>query len=131
VLPQPGQQEAFQAATSERTDRQPALWQTLLPYAWVPTVGVLLLFIWRRGGDHFLVIGVVVGAVVLVGLVLVRQLVAMRELHDLYANNDALAAANRQLEVQATHDSLTGLPNRTLLQRRLEQATHLARKDDI
>ncbi len=131
VLPQPGKQVAGQAATSERTARQPALWQTLLPYAWVPTVGVLLIFIWRRVGDPFLVIGVVAGAVVLVGLVLVRQLVAMRELHELYANNDALAAANRQLEVQATHDSLTGLPNRTLLQRRLEQATHLARKDDI
>jgi len=69
--------------------------------------------------------------VVLVGLVLVRQLVAMRELHDLYVNNDALAAANRQLEVQATHDLLTGLPDRHLLQRRIEQATHLARKGDI
>src|SRR6266852_3639087 len=88
VLPQPGKQVA------ERTARQPALWQTLLPYAWVPTVGVLLLFIWRRGGDAFLVIGVVAGAVVLVGLVLVRQLVAMRELHELYVNNDALASAN-------------------------------------
>ncbi len=53
VLPQPGQQAAGQTAGSERTARQPALWQTLLPYAWVPTVGVLLLFIWRRGGDPF------------------------------------------------------------------------------
>ncbi len=131
VLPQPRPQVAGRASASERAARQPALWQTLLPYAWVPTVGLLLLFIWRRGDDPFLVTGVVVGAVVLLGLVLVRQLVAMRELHNLYVNNDALASANRQLEVQATHDVLTCLPNRNLLQRRLEQAMHTARKGNI
>jgi diguanylate cyclase (GGDEF)-like protein len=78
-----------------------------------------------------LVTGVVVGAVALVGLVLVRQFVAVRELHTLYDNNDALTSANRQLEVQATHDALTGLFNRHHLQRRLEQVAHLARKSDI
>jgi diguanylate cyclase (GGDEF)-like protein len=131
VLPQPRPQVAAQAEASERTAEQPVLWQTLLPYAWVPIVGLLLLFLWRRGDDPFLVTGVVVGAVVLLGLVLVRQLVAMRELHSLYVNNDALALANRQLEIQATHDALTGLPNRNSLQRRLEQATHMARKGNI
>src|SRR6266849_966119 len=131
LLPQTAQQTAGQVEKSERVARQPALWQTLLPYAWIPTVGLLLLFIWRPGNDPFLVTGVVVGAVALVGLVLVRQFVAMRELHTLYANNDALTSANRQLEVQATHDALTGLLNRHYLQRRLEQVAHLARKSDI
>lgn len=132
VLPQSRQQVAAWAEKSARTAKQPALWQTLLPYAWVPIVGLLLLFIWWRGGnDPFLVTGVMVGAVILLGLVLVRQLVAMHELHTLYVNNDALASANRQLEIQATHDALTGLPNRSFLQRRLEQATYTARKGNV
>jgi diguanylate cyclase len=131
LLPRLGPQTTGRGEESQRAARQPALWQTLLPYAWAPTVGLLLLFIWRHGDAPFLVTGVVVGAIVLLCLVLVRQFVAMRELHNLYVNNDALASANRQLEVQATQDALTGLPNRNLLQRRLEQVTHLARKGDI
>jgi diguanylate cyclase (GGDEF)-like protein len=74
---------------------------------------------------------VVVGAVVLLGLMLVRQLVAMRELHALYVNNDALESTNMQLEIQATHDELTGLPNRSFLQKRLEQEAHIAQENNI
>ena len=39
----------------------------------------------------------------------------------------ALSSANRQLEHQAHHDVLTGLPNRALLNRRLVSAIHHAR----
>ena len=131
VLPQPQPQVVAQAKEIEPTADQHTLWRILIPYAWVPTLGVLLLFIWRRGGHSSLVMGVVVGAVVLLGLMLVRQLVAMRELHTLYVNNDALASTNMQLEIQATHDELTGLPNRSFLQRRLEQEAHIARESNI
>ena len=131
VQPEPGPQIVAEAKENERAAEQNTPWQILIPYAWIPTLGVLLLFIWRRGGHSSLVMGVVVGAVVLLGLMLVRQLVAMRELHALYVNNDALASTNMQLEIQATHDELTGLPNRSFLQRRLEQEAHIARESNI
>jgi len=97
----------------------------------VPTLGILLFFIWRSGDHSTLVMGVVAGAVILLSLILVRQAVAVRELHALYVNNDALAVANMQLEIQATHDALTGLPNRSFLQKRLEQEAQIARESNI
>ncbi len=131
VLHQPGQQTIALAKGNEGTAEQNTLWRILVPYAWVPTLGVLLLFIWRSGDHSSLVMGVVVGAVGLLSLLLVRQVVAVRELHILYANNDALESANKQLEIQATHDVLTGLPNRSFLQRRLEQEAQLAHESNI
>jgi diguanylate cyclase (GGDEF)-like protein len=104
---------------------------SLLPYAFVPALGLLLLYTWWTPENNVLRPGVYIGAAVLIGLVMVRQIIAMREIHALYANNDALAVANKQLEVQATHDTLTGLPNRSLLQMRLEQATRQARKGSV
>ena len=119
------------AKDNKQTAKQNTPWQILIPYAWVPTLGILLFFIWRRGDHSNLVIGVVAGAIVLLSLVLVRQVVAVRELHALYVNNDALATANMQLEIQATHDALTGLPNRSFLQKRLEQEAQIAHESNI
>jgi diguanylate cyclase (GGDEF)-like protein len=126
-LPRPELQTNDNAKTAE----QNTPWQILIPYAWVPTLGILLLFIWRSGDHSTLVFGVVAGVVILLALMLVRQVVAVRELHSLYANNDALALANRQLEIQATHDALTGLPNRSFLQKQLEQDAHTAGESNI
>src|SRR6202165_1131663 len=113
-----------------------SLWQLLLPYAFIPALGLLLLYMWRTPEDRALDPGVYVGTALLIGLVLVRQIVAMRELHNLYVNNDALKVANTQLEIQAqqlekqaTHDALTGLPNRSLLWRRIELASPSTRSD--
>ncbi len=113
-------QATEQITDSKQTSKQNTSWQILIPYAWVPTLAILLIFIWRREDQSNLVIGVVAGTIILLSLVLARQVVAVRELHALYVNNDALATANKQLEIQATHDALTGLPNRSFLQKRLE-----------
>ena len=120
-----------QITDSKQMSKQNTPWQILIPYAWVPTLAILLLFIWRREDNSNLVIGVVAGTVILLALVLARQIVAVRELHALYANNDALAAANMLLEIQATHDALTGLPNRSFLQRRLEEEAQNAHENNI
>src|SRR5438132_8439767 len=45
MLPRP--RVSRQAEENERAAGQPALWQTLLPYAWVPAVVLLLPFTWR------------------------------------------------------------------------------------
>jgi len=106
-----------------------SLWQILLPYAFIPALGLLLLYMWRTPENSALDPGVYVGTALLIGLVLLRQIVAMRELHTLYVNNNALKVANtrleiqaQQLEKQATHDALTGLPNRSLLWKRMQLA---------
>ncbi|HWE62898.1 MAG TPA: EAL domain-containing protein [Chloroflexota bacterium] len=106
----------------------PALWRSLLPYACLPAVGALLVYMWRSGGHGPLEAGVLVGTAVLVLLVIVRQIVALRELHMMYLSNDALTAANQQLEVLATTDALTALPNRIVLQERLSHALRLAQR---
>ena len=129
LLQQP--QATEQITDSKQTSKQNTSWQILIPYAWVPTLAILLLFIWRREDQSNLVIGVVAGTIILLSLVLARQVVAVRELHALYVNNDALATANKQLEIQATHDALTGLPNRSFLQKRLEQEAHVAHENNI
>ena len=124
-------QATEQITDSKQTSKQNTSWQILIPYAWVPTLAILLIFIWRREDQSNLVIGVVAGTIILLSLVLARQVVAVRELHALYVNNDALATANKQLEIQATHDALTGLPNRSFLQKRLEQEAQNAHENNI
>jgi diguanylate cyclase (GGDEF)-like protein len=59
---------------------------------------------------------------------LIRAQVASLE-HDISARTQGLEAANRQLRHLATHDVLTGLPNRVLLEDRISQALTHANRD--
>ena len=82
---------------------------SVLPYAAVAAVDALLLVTaWRDGED---LVAVAFTAVALTGLVAVRQMTALRD-------NSRLLD---QLDHQASHDTLTGLANRALFQRRLGQ----------
>ena len=121
-----------QASTSEATSDMLSMWRSLLPYAFVPAVGLLAVYIWHAGGNSSLEWGVYLGGVLLIGLVLLRQVFAMREtvtyakeLHivqeELRANNQALSEANIRLRALATTDPLTGLPNHRAFVTALDQ----------
>jgi len=121
-----------QAPTGEATSDMPAMWRSLLPYAFVPAVGLLVAYTWHTGGNSPLEWGVYLGGALLIGLVLLRQVFAMREtvtyakeLHiaqeELSANNQALSEANTRLQALATTDPLTGLPNHRAFVAALDQ----------
>ena len=85
---------------------------SLLPYALIPAVIALIVFIWRSGSNGVLEQGVYYGGIVLIGLLLLRQFFVLRETtyynerlritqQDLYEKNQALSLANLQLEEQA------------------------------
>ena len=122
------------------------LWRLLLPYALVPAVAVLLAVVWVGHGVAPLKTGVLVGSLVLLALVLLRQVLALLENRQLYrrldvayqqtlaaqvalrANNRALAAANAHLQALSTTDPLTDLPNHRTLHRAVDQELERARR---
>jgi len=98
-----------------------------LPYALVPAVLALVGNAWAARGHvaAALELGVYLGGALLVGLVLVRQVVALRDNQRLYQQveerNQALAAANARLETLASTDPLTGLLNHRAFHARLDE----------
>jgi len=67
----------------DNAPRTAVLWQSLLPYAFLPAVGMLILCLRHRGAEPGLALGVYAGASLLVVLVLLRQIVAIFENRDL------------------------------------------------
>jgi diguanylate cyclase (GGDEF)-like protein len=122
------------------------LWRLLLPYALVPAVAVLLAVVWVGHGVAPLKTGVLMGSLVLLALVLLRQVLALLENRQLYrrldvayqatlaaqealrANNRALAAANAHLQALSTTDPLTNLPNHRTLHRAVDLELERARR---
>lgn len=98
--------------TSESIDSLPALWLASLPLLLVPPVVLLLAWVEFRAADATLGPGVFLGAVMLMGLLVVRQVLVIQETisqnhllrkmqRDVWARNEALQRANAQIEEQA------------------------------
>lgn len=103
---------ALEEASQELSKNPPLGKHSLLPYALIPAVIALSVFIWRSGGNGTLEQGVYFGGIILVGLLLLRQYFVLRETtfynkqlrvtqQDLSEKNQALRVANLQLEEQA------------------------------
>jgi diguanylate cyclase (GGDEF)-like protein len=89
---------------------------SMLPYLAVGAIDALLVGVTVRGGTQ---VPVVIGAVAATGVVATRQLLALRDNATLVAS---LRQHQRLLRWQATHDTLTGLPNRVLFHDELATA---------
>ncbi|HZO86985.1 MAG TPA: response regulator [Chthonomonadaceae bacterium] len=83
------------AETQGGPERLPALWRSLLPYALAPAVGGLLLYTRYAPNDNPLEPGLYVGSALLIGLVLLRQVMALLENRHLY---QSLRGAYNRLE---------------------------------
>lgn len=106
------------SGTSPRHHICPSTWLvSLAPYALVAPAAVVLFGARLRTGA--LSAPEEVGGGALVALVLLRQFVTLAENRDLVAR---LAASEAELRHRASHDVLTGLPNRALLLERLTAA---------
>src|SRR5579864_473458 len=74
-------------------DRPPGLWSSLLPSALVPAVGALLLYTHFAGTTGQYDVGVLVGAMLLIAIIVLRQVLTIAENRRLYARLDAAYAA--------------------------------------
>jgi serine phosphatase RsbU (regulator of sigma subunit) len=97
------------------------LWRSLVPYALVPAVGVLVIYAWRASaGSGSLATGVYLGGAVLIGLVLLRQVLTIVENARLY---NRLQGTYREVELK--NDQL--VRSQSELRRQEEEVRHLNR----
>lgn len=101
----------LETGTAGATDLPP-WWRVLLPYAPLPLVGVVLASAHATRGLPGVTAGVDGGALLLVGLIVARQLLALAENRHLYRQ---VQAQNRALQALATTDPLTDRPNHRAL----------------
>ncbi|BDI33309.1 hypothetical protein CCAX7_53600 [Capsulimonas corticalis] len=128
------QSQATEPADVQRTAAMtsPLLWRAMIPYALIPCVGALIVYmlkhhpdanLFRNRMDVELEIGVYVGSGLLIALMLLRQIFVILENntlnHDLRSAYRELEEKNRRLQSLATTDGMTGLSNHRDFQERL------------
>jgi diguanylate cyclase (GGDEF)-like protein len=126
------QSRATASATTPATPAGPAGRSTVRVFALLPYLAVAVtdgLLLTNTGHDRESTI-LASGAVVLTGFVLVRQIVASRALTRALSRLDTtvgeLRSSQSLLTFQASHDALSGLPNRTLLRGHIDDALSAA-----
>ena len=115
----------FAHSAPVRPAKSPALGPVLLPYSLVPAQCALLLYVARTRVVDPLTVGVYVGALALLGLVLLRQVLTLLENGRLYARlNDMYIDQSRDLALRVTELERLATEHERLLER--EQAEHAA-----
>ena len=119
------QELQHRAGVGLRTEAQRRRWSRM-PYLAVTATQALLVVALLLNGPGMRVGGVTVGAVVITALVLTRQLAAFHDNERLLAQVDAAMrearALHDALRHQATHDTLTGLANRAVLEQAMPES---------
>jgi len=117
----------------------PSLRHSLLPYAFLSVVAALLVYVLAFPTDVVVDRGVYMGGVAMVGLVVIRQVLALVDNRRLYARvssantalagaNAALADANASLRDLASIDPITGVLNHRAIVEALESEVERARR---
>lgn len=122
-LEEVSRQQQQEAAASMQVSVIPSFWVVLFPYVLIPPMLMFAFYVALQGKMDLLAWGVYVGVFLLMVLVLIRQMALVRSVTR-YATmteqlNEQLGQANSRLEVLATTDPLTGLPNHRSLQAKL------------
>ena len=103
--------------------RRPSRRISVIPYLAVAATDALMLLTGSGNPAESTVIEV--SAIALTALVVARQIIALRDNKRLLTTVDTslaqLRAYQRQLTHEATHDGLTGIPNRTLFEQRVKE----------
>jgi PAS domain S-box-containing protein len=106
----PGEQSERSSTVAPLLEQR--LWTSLLPYALVPAVGILVVYAWRQSaGSNSLATGVYIGGALLLGLMVLRQVLTIVENARLYnrlqrthlqveQKNDQLVRSQRELRQQ-------------------------------
>ena len=135
VTPRLHELELRRRSGPERPERRPRRTQGWLPYvALAASQGLLVVAAAREGVVDRQVGGVLVGVTVILGLIVYRQVLVIRDNAALVAQLDAslteLAGFQDRLWHEARHDQLTQLANRTLLHERIQTALETATAPD-